>query len=125
MNINIESVIQRVTDTLKTETVIGERIAIGEITLIPVMNVMFGFGVGGGEGKQGVGDQGAGTGGGGGGRMTVVGMMVVKGDEVSFISTTKGAGKSGSIDKILDALPDLIDKVSSKTSKSKDEPDVD
>lgn len=125
MNINIESIIQRVTDTLKTETVIGERITIGEVTLIPVINVAFGFGAGGGEGgRPGNGDQGAGSGGGGGARMTVSGMIVVKGDEVSFLSTSKGAGKQGAIDKVLDALPDLLDKVSGK-GKQTSEPGAD
>lgn len=121
MNINVESIIQKVTDTIKTETVIGNQITVGEVTLIPIINVSFGFGAGGGDGKSGGNDQGNGAGGGGGARMTVSGMMVVKGDEVNFVPTGKGAGKTGSIDKVLDALPELLKKISIKTSKAEDE----
>ena len=119
MSINVESIIQKVTDTLKTETVIGERITVGDVTLIPVVNVTFGFGAGGGEGKPASGEQGSGTGGGGGARMTVAGIVVVKGDDVTFLPTGKGAGKGGSLDKVLDALPGLLDKLSDKISKPK------
>lgn len=121
MNIDVEGIIRRVTDTIKTETVIGEPITLGEVTLLPVMNVSFGFGGGGGDGASGGTNQGTGSGAGGGARMTVAGMVVVKGDEVSFVPTNKSSGKSGSFDKLLDALPDLLEKLSGKVSKQKEE----
>lgn len=124
MNFNVENVIQKVTDTLTTKTVIGEQIQIGDVVLIPIMNVSFGFGGGGGDGKSGGSEQGSGTGGGGGARLSVAGMMVVKGDEVKFIPTGKSAGKGGSIEKLMDALPDLLEKIPSKSSKEKGVPDV-
>jgi len=110
MSFDVESIIQKVTETLKTETVVGQPIQIGAITMIPIINVSFGFGAGGGD------DRGNGTGGGGGARMTVAGMMVVKGDDVSFIPTGKGSGMVGSLDRLLDKLPDLIEKVSPKAA---------
>lgn len=115
MNINIDYMIQKVTDTLTTKTVIGEPMEIGEVVLIPVMNASFGFGAGGGDGRMGSNDQGSGAGGGGGARLSVSGMIVIKGGNVSFIPTGKSAGKGGAIEKIIDALPDLIDKVNIKT----------
>lgn len=127
MSIDINSIIQRVTDTIRTETVIGEPITVSGVTLIPVINVSFGFGAGGGDARPGGNDQGNGAGGGGGARMTVAGMMVVRDGDVSFIPTGKGSGKAGPIDKILEALPDLIQKVSVKMPtkpQEKDEPDA-
>lgn len=50
----------------------------------------------------------------------MAGMIVVRGDEVSFVPTNRGTGKAGTIDKILDAIPDLLEKVTGKTSKSTD-----
>ncbi len=119
MKFDLESIIQKITETLKSETVVGESITVGDVTMIPVLNVTFGFGIGAGDdGSQGAG----GGGGGGGGRISVVGMMVVKGDEVSFVPTSgKGAGKPSSLEKLLDALPDLLEKLPIKVSKSKED----
>ena len=48
---------------LTTKTVVGEPIVIGDVTLIPVQTVSFGYGSGGGEGGD---DKSKGVGGGGG-----------------------------------------------------------
>ena len=48
----------------KTETVVGEPIKAGEVTLIPVSKVSIGFAAGGGGGKETQAGSGAGTGGG-------------------------------------------------------------
>lgn len=117
MNFNIDNIIQKVTDALSTKTVIGDPIEIGQISLIPVMNVSFGFGGGGGDGGSSASDHGSGAGGAGGARISVTGMMVVKGDEVSFIPTGKSAGRGGSIEKLVDALPDLLETLKGKTGK--------
>lgn len=117
MSVNVESIIQRVTETIKSETVIGEPINAGPVTLIPIINVSFGFGAGGGPGTS---DEGIGAG--GGARMTVAGMVVVKGDEVSFLPTGRWSGKPGPIEKILDSLPELIEKIKGDSPGSKDEP---
>lgn len=117
MNFNVESIIQKVTDTLKTETVVGEPISVGDVTMIPIINVSFGFGAGGGS-EVGNGTNG---GGGGGARMTVAGMMVVKGNDVNFIPTGKASGVLGSVDKLLDTLPELVEKLRKKESKPQDE----
>lgn len=118
MNFDIERIIQRVTDTLKTETVVGQPITVGEITMIPLINVSFGFGGGAGDDQN---RGGCGGGGGGGARLTVAGMMVVKGDDVKFIPTATGKGSSSSLDKLLEALPDLVQKISKKAPSSKEQ----
>src|SRR5690606_40205019 len=69
---------------------------------IPIINVSFGFGGGGGGATEG----GTGTGGGGGARMKVAGVLVIQGDDVRFVQT--GAG--GALDKLVDAIPDLLEK---------------
>lgn len=122
MNFNIETMIQKVTDTLTTKTVIGDPIEIGEVVLIPIMNATFGFGAGSGDGKSGGNDQGSGAGGGGGARLNVAGMMVVKGEDVSFIPTGKSVSKGGSLEKILDSLPEILETLKGKSSKDKGEP---
>jgi len=117
VSVNVESIVQRVTETIKSESVIGEPVTVGAVTLIPIINVSFGFGAGGGPGTA---DESNGAG--GGARMTVAGMVVVKDDEVSFLPTGRWSGKPGPLDKILDSLPELIEKIKGKSPGSKDEP---
>lgn len=106
---NVEAIINKVIEGMSTKTVVGEPIVIDGITLIPIVNVSFGFGGGSGD-AQGGKEPGSGTGGGGGARMKVAGMLVVKDGDVKFLQT----GKGGAFDKLVDSIPDLLDKVKVK-----------
>jgi uncharacterized spore protein YtfJ len=63
---SVEALIERVMGELhrivRTETVVGEPVIAGEVTLIPVSKISFGFGAG--SSPEGKGPNGAGTGGG-------------------------------------------------------------
>ena len=63
---SVEALIERVMGELhrivRTETVVGEPVIAGEVTLIPVAKISFGFGAG--SSPEGKGPNGAGTGGG-------------------------------------------------------------
>jgi uncharacterized spore protein YtfJ len=98
----------------KTETVIGESIQVGNITLIPVINVSFGAGNGGGSGKDSHGNDGSGGGAGAGGRIAPTAIIVVKDDDVKVLPLTT----RGSIDKIIEMVPELVTKMSSKKEAS-------
>lgn len=115
MNIemNFEALVDKLINTVSTRTVVGEPLEFGNITLIPVMNAYFGFGGGSGTGGSGQADHGSGSGGGGGARLKVAGMVVIKDGSVSFLP----AGKESSVDKLLDAIPDLMEKVKAKTEQ--------
>ncbi len=67
----IESLARSVQDSLTTNTIYGEPITAGAVTVVPVAEVRFGFGGGGGGGTgptgEGGGNTGGGSGGGGGG----------------------------------------------------------
>lgn len=67
---------------LNTRTAVGEPIAIGETTLIPLVSLGFGFGVGGGEGTDTKKGKGYGGGTGGGGGVKPVAIIVIDGDGV-------------------------------------------
>lgn len=112
---NVEAIIDKVVQSMSTKTVIGEPMEIGSLTLIPIINVSFGFGAGGGEGKSADDEGGSGSGGGGGARMKVAGVLVIQGDDVRFIQT--GAG--GALDKLVDTIPDFIEKVKAKAEKDR------
>lgn len=107
---NAEAIINRVTETISTKTVIGDVIEIDGLKLIPIVNVSFGFGGGTGDSKSSN-APGSGSGAGGGARMKVAGVLVVKDGDIKFVQT----GKGGALDKLIDAIPDWVDRVKERT----------
>lgn len=101
---NLETIFSRLENMFRAKTVIGDPLTIGEVTLVPVVNVTFGIGAGGGEsaafGEQGGGGLGAGT----GARMTPSAIVVINGNHVSLLPL---AGKS-SLGSIIEQVPELI-----------------
>ncbi len=88
----------------KTETVIGEPISAGGITLIPVSRISIGFAAGGGNESK---PSGAGTG--GGVSITPVAFVSVHEGKVQVHSLSKSDFDLG---KLLSMAPDLVQKVS-------------
>lgn len=106
---------------LNTKSVIGEPITFGDVTLIPVIDLTFGFGGGGGEGADQNQQGGAGGGGGAGARLAAKSVIVIRAGEVSVLPL----GKGGGIDKIFEAIPGLVEKLSSmKGAKPAAEPEA-
>ncbi len=114
---NLDAVFSHLENMLKAKTVIGDPIVIGDVTLVPVVNVTFGIGTGGGEGKdardQGGGGMGAGT----GARLTPAAVIVIKGDDVSMLPIS---GR-GSLENIVGMAPELIGKLKKITQKEENE----
>lgn len=112
------SMLQTLEKHLTTETIVGKPITIGDVTLIPVMDLMFGYGGGAGEAPEAYKQSGSGSGGGAGARLAAKAMVVIRGDEVQVLPFSKG----GALEKILDALPDLVEKFKQpKADDAKDE----
>lgn len=113
---DVNAMINKVIEGMSTKTVIGETIEIDGLKMIPILNVTFGFGAGSGDNKSGKHPE-SGMGGGGGARMKVTGILVVKDGDVKFIQT----GKGGAFEKLIDTMPDLVDKVKMKMDKDEGE----
>jgi len=105
----LNTVLTRLKEMASTETVVGEPVAIGNITILPVIKFSVGFAAGGGEGSAEQPKAGKGTGGGGGGGASVspVGFIVYDGEKVQFLSVS-GKGK---IETLLETVPDLLKKI--------------
>ena len=97
---------------VKTETVIGDPVHIGDLTIIPVTKVSFGFGAGGGGGEKG--KPGGGSGTGGGATVEPLAFLVVSDGKVQLIPLRE---KEGTLDKLLELVPDLYSKVREFRSK--------
>jgi len=102
----------------KTETVFGEPLKVGDVTLIPVSKVSIGFGAGGG-GKDD--KSGAGAGAGGGVTVTPVALVSISKDGVEAHPLNNEIGDLGSL---LAAAPDAVKKLI-KMFKKKDGEDKD
>ncbi|MDD2717521.1 MAG: spore germination protein GerW family protein [Candidatus Wallbacteria bacterium] len=101
----VKTMLAELKSTIKSETIVGAPITVGEVSIIPVTKISFGFGAG-GEGS----DKKNGFGGGSGGGASV--------EPVAFIVISKGEAKiltlkttSEAWEKLLD--PELFKKVKS------------
>jgi uncharacterized spore protein YtfJ len=90
----------------KTETIFGDPIEVGEITLIPISKVSIGFAAGGANSEK---RSGAGTGTGGGVQIIPVAFISVSGDKVRIHTLDKS---DPGLSKIISMAPDIVKKVS-------------
>ncbi|MCB0585722.1 MAG: sporulation protein [Phaeodactylibacter sp.] len=121
MKINLEDLVPKITDFLrseaKTETVIGKQFQLGEFNCVPVIRLGMGFGSGGGEGDAPQQGHGQGMGLGGGIGIEPIGFLVTRGTEISFISTRTKSSLSNAFDK----APELLEKFLEQQKMKKEE----
>jgi uncharacterized spore protein YtfJ len=112
---NLTDVIKTAMDQIqyiaKTETVIGEPIQSGNVTLIPVSKISVGFAAG-GAGNENKAGSGAGTG--GGINITPVAFITIVDDKVQVHPVSKS---DPGLAKILALAPDIIKKVAAFMGK--------
>ena len=118
----LESMYDKLDNFLKTETVIGETIEVGEIKLIPIITAS--FGLGGGLGEE---DNAGGGGGGVGCKISPDAILVIRGTEVEMMPVKN----KGSLDKLIEKVPELINQIEAakekkdKASKDKEKTEAD
>ncbi len=117
----MREVVEQLEKLITTKTIVGEPITMAGKTVVPISKVSFGFGSGGGEGKRDE-DSGFGGGGGGGAKIEPVAFLVISEDEVQLLSTT---GKGLDIGKIIESVPDVMDKIKSLKGKKEKEESAD
>lgn len=110
MKESFDSLFSNLEKFIKTETVVGQPIVVGEVTLVPIISVMFGCGTGGGTGSDNKGMTGNGAGGGGGARITPNAILVIKKDEVTMLPIK---GKNN-LDNLINMVPDIVSKINLK-----------
>ena len=103
----VRTLMQEFRQIVKTETVVGEPVAVGETVLIPVSKISFGFGAGGGQGKGG-GQDGGGSGTGGGASVEPIAFIVIRGGKAQLMPLKE---KDATIKKLLELAPDALQKL--------------
>ena len=113
----IEDLVKTVLSQLKaissTESVVGDPIKVGDISIIPVSRISFGFAAGGGQKKS---REGTGEGTGGGASVEPVAFFVVRDGQVDLITIKKEG--SGLAD-VIDLVPKIIERVKKGRDKKK------
>jgi uncharacterized spore protein YtfJ len=126
----MELVSSKLGELARSDLVVGDPIEVGAVTIVPLTQVGIGVGGGGGEGEGAVGkhghvhghgapfEHGKGTGGGAGGGAKVRPVAVIiftpDGVRVEAIPDKKGV-----LDKLMDYIPELINRVHEKSEASK------
>lgn len=107
MNKRMEILFEKLKDFFTSRTIIGKEIQVGEITMIPVIEVTFGMGTGSGGGLDEKKQQGSAEGMGVGAKAKPSGVIVIKEGQVQLLPL----GKPGTLDRLIEKVPELIDKI--------------
>lgn len=107
-------------------TVVGEPIVAGEVTLIPISRVSVGVGVGGSDfvsknQKRPEADSCFGGGTGAGMSIDPIAFLVVRGDTVRVLPMLPPA--DGALGRVVDMVPELVDKITDFVEKQQEKKD--
>ncbi len=103
----VESLLKGMDTALSTKTVVGQPAQIGDVIIVPLVDVSFGFGATSSNNNE---KGKTASGGGLGGKMSPNAVLVIKDGSAKMVSV-KGQDTVG---KIMDILPDLVDKFTAK-----------
>lgn len=102
----VDSLFKGMDTFLSTKTVVGEATKIGDVIILPLVDVTFGVGAG-----ASANDKKNGGGGGMSGKMSPSAVLVIKPDGSTKLVNIKN---QDSVTKILDMIPDVVDKFTKK-----------
>lgn len=108
---NVGAMMDKLEKFLVNKTVVGERIEIGNVTIIPFLSVGFGTGVGLGEGGAGE-SKGNGGGGGIGGSIKPIAVLVIKDGNAEILPIKKSSG----LEALVAMVPEIMEKVNFEKS---------
>jgi len=116
-----EITLSKIKELVDVNTVVGDPINTPDgIMLIPVSRVMMGYGIGGGDGTMNNSALGSGAGSGAGVKIDPVGFLCIQDGSVRMINIASPA--TTTLDRVIDAAPELIDKGEQLYYKFKNKP---
>lgn len=120
----METMMSKIRELVDVNTIVGQPIrTVDGITLIPVSKVSFGFAAGGSEFQTKNGKDGQvnpfGGGSGAGVKIEPVSFLVIREGSVRMISAN--SGERTAVEKLIDAAPDILEKVKEYLPKKNEE----
>lgn len=110
-NQTVSSLFQGMDKFLTTKTVVGEPTTVGDTIILPLVDVSFGVAAGAFASEQK--NNGAG---GLGGKMTASAVLVIQNGQIRLVNVKN----QDTVTKVLDMVPDLIDRFQSKAASKED-----
>lgn len=104
----VSSLVQGIDSVISSKTVVGDPIHIDDTIIVPLVDVSFAIGAGSFQGDKK--DKGAG---GVGGKMTPSAVLVIRDGSTRLVNIKN----QDTMTKILDLVPDLVDRFSAKKEK--------
>lgn len=112
----VSSLFKGMDQFISSKTVVGDAIHIGDTIILPLVDVSFGVGAG-----ASASDSKNGGAGGLGGRITPSAVLVIKDGNIRLVNVKN----QDAVTKVLDMVPDFVNKFTSGKSGSKSDPEVD
>lgn len=112
----VSSLFQGMDHFISSKTVVGDAITVGDTIILPLVDVS--FGVGAGASSSDSKNNGAG---GLGGRISPSAVLVIKDGNIRLVNVKN----QDAVTKILDMVPDVINKFTSGGTKDTSDPEVD
>lgn len=109
-NSNLDSLFSKMENFISTKTVVGEPITVGDITMLPLIDVSFGVGAG-ASGNKGEKDSKGKNLGGLGAKIAPSAILVIQNGTVQLVNVKN----TGSVDKLLNMVPGILSKFNLKT----------
>ena len=126
LNEVLQESMAKVREMVDTNTIVGQPIQTPDgVTLIPISRVSFGFGGGGtafGNKKEPAADPNLGTAMGAGVKVEPVSFLIIKDGTVRVLPVAVPAVTT--VDRIVEMVPDVVDKASTFTKKNTEEPEL-
>ena len=127
----MEVTMSKIREMVDVNTIVGQPIRVDDVTILPISKVTFGFAGGGSEfapkNQQANKANPFGGGSGAGVNIIPIGFLIVKDGNVKMMPVAVPA--SGTADRVVELLPELVDKVSAmipkKDKKGRREKDID
>ena len=119
----MSTTMEKIREMVDVNTVVGDPIEAGGVTILPISQVSVGFASGGSDldlkGQKEKSNNIFGGGGGAGVNVTPVAFLIVHGDNVRLMPLYPPAYTT--VDRVVELVPDLVDKVSALLKEKKEE----
>lgn len=111
----VDALMSGMDSVLATKTVVGEPTKVGDVIILPLVDVTFGIGAGASLGKTD--DKKGGGGGGLGGKLSPSAVLVIKDGRAKLVNVKN----QDPITKVLDFIPDIVDRFAPKKDSVSDD----
>ena len=118
----MSTTMQKIREMVDVNTIVGKPIEAGDVTIIPVSKVSFGFASGGSDfttkNQKPDADNAFGGGSGVGVNIMPIAFLIVKGDTVRMLPIAPPPGTT--VDRVVEMVPEVIDKVTGFIEKQQE-----